>query len=168
MKKIFLSITMLIGISIGSNAQWSGMTVINHSGCDYMIRLGANYTSKFTSCNYQNTDLLITAGNTFSAPTYMNWDATVSPFVAGSPSAPITYTPAGIAPAWGTSGCFTWVTCMVWPAGYTPSPPGTNNGSPCGNTQVIGDGSCGPDNPTPPNHIWSRNPTTGDVIIDLY
>ena len=168
MKKIFLSITMLIGLSIGSNAQWSGVTVRNHSGCDYIIRLGANYTSKYTTCNYQNNDLTVNAYNTVSATTYMDWANTISAFSAGNPSAPTTYVPMGTAPAWGLSGCFTWVTCMVWPAGYTPSPPGTNNGSPCGNTQVIGDGSCGPDNPTPPNHFWYRDPGTGDITIDLF
>jgi hypothetical protein len=168
MKKMFLSALMLLGINFAATAQWSSMTIVNHSGCDYNVRLGANFddgTTKYTTCNFENQDLVVPAGATFAAPDYWTWDGSVSPFVFGSPSRPSTYVPAGTSAPWGTAGCFSWEAALIWPAGTAP---GGQVPHPCGFTHYVGTGLCGPNSPSPAVHIWSKNPATGDVTLDLY
>lgn len=132
----------------------------------------------YTSCNYENQTICVSAGSIVSAPNYWEWACIVSPFLVTPlvPDAPSTYLGtlmcAGIsnkAAPWGSGTKeFIWRGALVWPCGYLPSPPGTNTGSPCGVTNFVGGGFCGPDNPMPPVHNWYTNPSTGDVHLDLY
>lgn len=181
MKKNALTVLFIMLCAITAKAQWSSMTIRNHSSCDYTVRLFADYGGG--SCAYDNGPINITAGSVspgITAPTYWDWACVVNPFISGGPVVPDAPTGwTGAPPCGGSVGTtadnwgagrneFNWRGALVYPAGAMPSTPGTNTGHPCGITHYVGDGFCGPQNPATPLHIWSENAATGDVTLDLY
>jgi hypothetical protein len=178
MKKILFPLLLLL-FAFSAKAQWSSMRIINHSTCDYNVRLFATY-DVFNACNYDNQIICVPAGASLGQPTYWDW-ACFNAFIPtpNIPDAPSTWvvppmaTPCGgvgtSATPWGSlTNEFDWRGALIWPCGTTPVPPGNNSGHPCGTTHYVGDGFCGPQNPIPPVHIWTEDPGTGNVTLDLY
>jgi hypothetical protein len=176
MKKLLFAAGLLLS-GLSANAQWSSMTIVNHSACAYNVRMGANFKGT-AACAYTTNALVITGVGTpgafVSFPTYWDW-AAFNNFVLPAGAAPVPDKPStwsampGTAAPWGTSGCFEWKIAEVWPADAPPGIPGGGGGNtphPCGPTYMAGDGGCGPIVPGP--HAWSKDPVTGNVVLDLY
>lgn len=91
MKKILFPLLMLL-FALSEKAQWSSMTITNHSACDYTVRLFATY-DVYQTCNYDNGAICIPAGATITRPTYWDWACTYN-FVTGPavPNEPSTWT----------------------------------------------------------------------------
>lgn len=174
MKKFLFPLLLLL-FAFSAKAQWSSMTITNHSSCDYTVRLFATY-DVYQTCNYDNVAICIPAGATITRPSYWEWACAYN-FVTGPivPEAPTSWsfgTCGGVgttATPWGSMvDEFNWRGALVYPCSTTPTPPGAQTGHPCGFTHFVGDGFCGPQNPIPPVHIWTEDPGTGNVTLDLY
>ena len=178
MKKILLGALLCCG-SLISNAQ-QGVTLINNTSCNHVIRLGAGSPyDMLATCFYEVMDFTLpptgSAGITF--PDYTAFASTYA-FTrpTGCPPIPegsgLTLIP-GAAPNSGPLA-FTWAGALVWEGTVGVPPPSCGVGVNCGGPYFctpyatqIGTGVCGPNNPLSTPHTFVVAPGSGHLTLTL-